>query len=351
MAGAIEGSVRGGQSIVRPTLRELGIAVGRLPTGPTNSILDVPGTKLGHVSLQHGEGPLVVGQGPVRTGLSVIIPPGVGPWPAACHVINGYGKSLGLLQIQELGTLESPLFMTNTLAVGAVQQGYLEILRERGAFSPSQSFNVLVTECNDGYLNDLWGLHVRPEHVRDVLRDAESGGPLRQGSVGAGTGMGGFGHKGGIGTASRQMSTGAVIAAAVLVNCGRAEELRLDGAAVFGTLPRPHNLPDGSIIIALMTNAGFSSFDLGRLTRRATHGLARTGAISAPGSGDFVVAWDTGDADRRPGLEEAFLAVVESVEEAIWNALATAEGVDGRDGHRLEAVPTAAILGAARSRG
>lgn len=337
---------------MRPTLRELGISMGRLPTGPTNSLLDVQGTKLGHMSLRRGEGSLVVGHGPVRTGVSVIVPAADGPWPAACHVINGYGKSLGLLQVQELGTLESPIFMTNTLAVGAVQQGYLALLRERGAFLPSQSFNVVVTECNDGYLNDLWGLHVGPEHVRAALRDAEAGGPLCQGSVGAGTGMAGFGHKGGIGTASRQLSTGAVMAAAVLVNCGRAEELRLDGAAVFEMQqPRHRDLPDGSIIIALMANAGFSSFDLGRLARRATHGLARTGAISAPGSGDFVLAWDSGAGDRRPDLEEAFMAVVESVEEAIWNALATAEGVEGRDGHRLDAVPTDAILAAARLRG
>lgn len=121
---------------MRPTLRDLGIVLGRLPAGASNSLLDVPGTRLGHVSLRQGEGALGVGQGPVRTGVSVIVPAGAGPWPAACHVINGYGKSLGLLQVQELGTLESPLFMTNTLAVGAVQQGYLAWLRERGAFSP-----------------------------------------------------------------------------------------------------------------------------------------------------------------------------------------------------------------------
>ena len=335
---------------MRPTLREMGIRIGHLPSGPSNSLRDISGTRLGHWTRVEGQGPLVVGQGPVRTGVSVIVPPAGGPWPAAAHVINGYGKSLGLPQIQELGTLESPVFFTNTLSVGAVQQGYLQVVRERGEFSPGKSLNVVVTECNDGYLNDLWGLHVKPEDVRIALQDAEANGPLRQGGVGAGTGMGGFGHKGGFGTASRRLSTGAMMAAAVLVNCGRAEELRLDGVPVGAVVPRDDELPDGSIIIAILSNAGFDSHHLGRLARRATHGLARTGAISAPGSGDFVVAWDTGVADVRPPLEEAFLGVVESLEEAIWNALATAEDTEGRDGHRLMAVPTAAIMRAERIR-
>lgn len=332
---------------MRGTLREMGIQIGRLSPGPTNSLEDVSGTRVGHATRITGTGPLRVGQGPVRTGVTVIVPPGSGPWPAATHVINGYGKSLGLLQIQELGTLETPVFFTNTLAVGAVQQGYLEVVRERGAFRAGQSLNVVVTECNDGFLNDLWGLHVRAEDVRTALADAEARGPLLQGAVGAGTGMGGFGHKGGFGTASRQLSTGAALAAAVLLNCGRPEELRLDGIPVFANPIKPHaSLPDGSIIIALMTNAGFQGAELQRLARRATHGLARTGAISAPGSGDFVVAWDSGQDDRRPALDEAFLAVVESVEEAIWNALAAAHDMEGRDGHWLMAVPRSAMLGA-----
>lgn len=329
---------------MRPTLRDMGIDIGQLTPGPTNSVRDVSGTRVGHATIISGEGPLHVGEGPIRTGVTVILPPGTGPWPAAVHVINGYGKSLGFLQIEELGLLESPVFFTNTLAVGAVQQGYLQIVRDRRDFSAGRSLNVVVTECNDGYLNDLWGLHVQPGHVQAALRDADADGPLLQGGVGAGTGMGGFGHKGGFGTASRRLSTGAVTAAAVLLNCGQAEELRLDGIPVFNVALRNADLPDGSIIIAVTSNAGFDSLALGRLARRATHGLARTGAISAPGSGDFVLAWDVGQEDRRPDLAEAFLAVVEAVEEAIWNALATAEDMGGRDGHRLRAVPQEAVM-------
>jgi D-aminopeptidase len=333
---------------VRETTRDLGLRFGRLERGIRNDILDVPGFQVGHVSLVRGTGPLVVGRGPVRTGLTVVRPPGEGPWTAAVHVINGYGKSAGLMQVDELGTLEHPIWLTNTLSVGAVLDGYLETVRETGRFQPGSSQNVVVGECNDGYLNDLWGLHVRPEHVRQALATC-SGERLEQGAVGAGVGMAGFGYKGGIGSASRRLSTGSRLAALVLLNCGRREDLVWGGRPVGSEAASP-STPDGSIIILLAGDSGLDRWDLRRVARRATHGLARTGATSAPGSGDVVVAVDVGIADpeARPSLEELFLAAVEVTEEAIWNALLTAETTEGRDGHVLYALPHDVVLRATR---
>jgi D-aminopeptidase len=325
---------------MRKTLKDLQIRVGRLAPGATDSIVDVAGFTVGHVTLTAGDGPLAVGRGPVRTGVTVLVPPSPdGPWTAAAHVVNGFGKSQGLMQLAELGQLESPIFLTNTLGVAAVLQGYLEHVRDSGSFRPASSRNVVVCECNDGFLNDLWGLHVKPEHARAALA-AASANPPAQGAVGAGTGMAGFGMKGGIGTASRRLPGGGVLGALVLLNCGRADELvTRRGAAP----PRPGDLSDGSIIMVLATDAGLDRWDLARVARRATHGLARTGAHSAPGSGDVVVAVDTGAAGAAPAsserLDSLFLAAAEATEAAIWNALLTAETTVGRDGHVLRAMP------------
>lgn len=324
---------------MRATLRDLGIGLGRLPSGPTNTVADV-GARLGHRTIVFGDGPLRVGHGPARTGVSVLVPPGEAPWTAACHVINGYGKTMGLIQVAELGTLESPIFFTNTLSVGAVQQGYLRHLRHIGAFHPRRSHNVLVSECNDGHLSDLWGLHVRPADAGRALADARRG-EVVQGSVGAGTGMVAYGHKGGFGTASRRTPAGATVAALVLANCGRPEELRLGGVPVGedGGVAEP---PPGSIIIALVTDAATDTHSLGRIAARATHGLARTGTISANGSGDVAIALTTGRGPDAP-IDELFLAAIESTEEAIWNALCTAEDCTGRDGHTVRALDHGAV--------
>lgn len=329
---------------MRTSLKELGVRIGRLPSGPTDSLVDVPGFQVGHVTLMAGEGALHVGHGPVRTGVTAIVPPNpLTAKPAAVHVINGYGKSTGLMQIQELGTIESPIFLTNTLGVGAVLQGYLQHLRDTGAYQAGTSRNVVVAECNDGFLNDLWGLHVQPEHAVRALAEARSSPPC-QGSVGAGTGMAGYGHKGGIGTASRRLTDGSVLASLVLLNCGTARDLVRNVAAP----APPPELPDGSIIMILATNRGVDRWDLTRVARRAAHGLARTGTYSAPGSGDVVVAVDVGPAQGtvdRTALNELFLAAAEATEAAIWNALLAAETMVGRDGHRLAALPVSWVLG------
>lgn len=328
------------------------MVLGILPAGPQCSILDVSGVRVGHVTHVRGDGPLVMGQGPVRTGVTAVVPSGNGPWRAATHVINGYGKTLGLMQINELGTLETPIFLTNTLSVGAVQQGYLAALREQGVPHPGQSVNVVVGECNDGFLNDLWGLHVGPADVGAALAASARDQELEQGSVGAGTGMAGFGYKGGIGSASRRLPDGSTLAAFVLLNCGQPGELRLDGIPVRERRVR-NVTPDGSIIILIACDAGLDVPALGRVIRRATHGLARTGAISAPHSGDVVIGWDQGPEVRNlegQALEALFLAAVEVTEEGIWNALATAETMTGRDGRILPALAEDAMWRAWRQR-
>ena len=314
---------------MRETLRQMGIRPGRLEAGPANDLTDVAGTRVGHLTKISGEGSLRVGQGPVRTGITVVVPPEGGPWPAGTAVINGYGKSLGLIQVQELGTIEAPVYLTNTLSVGAVQQGALRHHRDHGTIRPGQSLNVVVGECNDGFLNDLWGLHVTPDDVESLWDNGFAGDA--EGSVGAGTGMQGFGYKGGVGMSSRRLSTGAVLGALVLLNCGRPADLGVPEPVV-----PPPTRPDGSIMILLTGNLALDRFDSGRVVRRAVHGLARTGATSAPGSGDVALYWDVGrDEGAKPDLAEAFLAVTEATEEAIWNALATAETIEGRDGHVL----------------
>lgn len=332
---------------MRATLRELGLSLGRMRPGATNTILDVRGFRVGHHTLVSGSGPLKVGEGPVRTGVTVLKPPGQAPWTGAVHVINGFGKTAGLMQIEELGTIEHPIWLTNTLSVGAVLDGYLASVRDRAHGDPGPWRNVVVAECNDGFLNDLWGLHVRPEHVREAL-SALADDRLEQGAVGAGTGMAGFGHKGGIGSSSRLLSGGHVLAALVLLNCGRKEELLFNGRYVARGSDPP--TPDGSIIMVLAGDGGLDAWNLRRVARRATHGLARTGATSAPGSGDVVVAIDVGARaePREESLAEWFQAAAEVVEEAIWNALLTAETTEGRDGHILHALDVGPVVAAAR---
>jgi len=333
----------------RPRLRDLGLHLGRLPEGRTDSIRDIPGLEVGHVTLVSGEGPLVVGRGPVRTGLTVLVLPGEGPWPAACHIINGFGKTTGLLQVAELGELESPIFLTNTLSVGAVLEGYLEHLRSEADFDADTARrNVVVAECNDGYLNDLWGLHVRPHHVREALADARRGTSPTDGSIGAGCGMSAFGHKGGLGSASRRLPGGSAVAALVLLNCGERADLRFWGRPLFTDGQRDPVLPpEGSVIVVVVTDAKIGHPTLDRMARRATHGLARVGATSQSGSGDIALAVVAGNREP-PQVNDLFLGTVEAVEAAVWNALLAAGAMDGRDGHRREALDAARLV---RARG
>jgi len=350
----------------RQRLRELGISPGALPPGHLNAITDVTGVRVGHATLIEGEGSQAI-----RTGVTVILPHQGNLYRqkvmAAVHTINGYGKACGFEQVRELGQIESPIGLTNTASVGLVADALIAwtIEQDPGAYS----INVVVGECNDGYLNDIRGQHVRREHVWRAI-DAAASGPVVEGNVGAGMGMMCFGFKGGVGTASRRLETaqgGFTVGALVVSNFGSRELLRIDG------LPVGHRLADwegkpsdplvskdeGSIMMVVATDAPLTGRQLLRVAKRAGLGLARTGSAGGHSSGDFVIAFST--ANRIPlvtqshtrkievlvetaeALNPLFQATVETVEEAILNALCAAETMTGRDGHIAYALPGEAV--------
>lgn len=348
-----------------PRLRDLDVQPGLLPPGQHNAITDVPGVQVGHVTLISGEGPLTPGKGPVRTGVTTILPHTGNLFKqkvlAAVRTLNGYGKAVGFEQVRELGCIETPIVLTNTLNVGLVADAVIShTLRDNPAIGITiGTVNPVVGECNDGFLNDIQGRHVKPEHVWQSIEYAHDG-PVEEGNVGAGTGTACFGFKGGVGTASRKVMAYHV-GVLVQTNFGRRAHLRMLGVPVgrhFAKTLLPESSPGpGSVMIVLATDAPLSSRQLGRLAQRAAMGLARTGTISSNGSGDFVVAFTTAHprSDRSRGTTESitrisdeahrlidnfFLAVVESVEEAVLNSLLAAVTLRGRDDNLLHALPS-----------
>jgi len=366
--------------MVCPQARDLGIVVGELPTGTHNAITDVAGVRVGHTTLIAGEGPLRPGQGPVRTGVTVILPHGDNLFRqkvrAAVHTINGFGKVCGFEEVRELGVIEAPIALTNTLNVGLVADALVQYaIRQSPEIGIcTSSVNVVVGETNDGYLNDLQGRHVRAEHVWAAIA-AASAGPVPEGAVGAGTGTRCFGWKGGIGTASRLLPAeagGCTVGALVQSNFGRPRDLTICGVPVGRHLQPPgtpqQSPPDkGSIMIVLATDAPLSERQLGRLCGRAAAALARTGSHYGHSSGDFVIAFSTAQrlehepatltttqtvlADEAKAMAGLFPAVVESVEEAILNSLLRAETMVGRDGHTAYALPAEEVVSLLRQAG
>ncbi|WP_338258508.1 P1 family peptidase [Dictyobacter halimunensis] len=353
--------------------------LGELLPGPTNSLVDVAGVLVGHVSLVRGEGALVRGMGPVRTGITAILPHGGNLFrlkvPAAATIFNGFGKTIGLVQIAELGLLETPILLTNTLNVGKVADALVAWMVEQ---SPeigvtTGTVNPVICECNDGFLNDIGGRHVTEQDVRAALTDA-SAMPVVEGTVGAGTGMTTYGFAGGIGTASRRLTSDQgryTLGALVLANFGRRGDLLIGGVPVGRELEELRHKREvqemqreqGSVIVILATDAPLNSRQLGRLTRRVPLGLARTGTTGGHGSGDLAIAFSTANRiphdetplihhvevlnEQHPTIDRLFTAVVEATEEAVLNALCAAHTQSGRDNHRAEALPldeTLAIL-------
>ena len=319
-----------------------------MPHGPDNALTDLVGVTVGHVTLVSGEGPLRIGEGPVRTGVTVILPHQENVYrhkvTAAAHVVNGFGKSVGLPQIAELGVIESPIALTNTLNTWRVADALIDHLSDenQGIFS----FNPVVGECNDSYLNDIVGRHVRAEHVFEAIATASSPN-TDEGNIGAGTGMTAFGWKGGIGTSSRVCETPQgryTVGVMTLANTGDPRELRIDGVQV-----GRHLLPEGvagdvsgSIMMVVGTDAPVTSRQLGRVCRRAAFGLARVGGIASHGSGDFIIAFS--NAQDRAAVDDVhltplFRGVVEATEEAIINSILRAETLTGRDDHTRYAIP------------
>jgi D-aminopeptidase len=361
----MRGTVRG-TTMEKRRARDAGIFVGHLPTGPNNAITDVGGVRVGHSTIVRGEGQLVVGEGPVRTGVTVVCPrEGLTrdePVFAGSHRLNGNGEMTGLEWIRESGVLTTPVAITNTHSVGVVRDALVAAELEARTDEDEYWCLPVVAETYDGTLNDINGQHVTADHVREALADAR-GGPVTEGSVGGGTGMICHEFKGGIGTASRRLSDEEgnwTVGALVQTNYGRRFMLRVDGAPVGRVLttervPSPSedrepSAERGSIIVILATDAPLLPIQCDRLAQRASIGLGRAGGGVEDSSGDIFLDFATGNGGiPRAGLSQPpetvplrmvsneymtplFYAVAEATEEAILNALLTAGTVTGRDG-------------------
>ena len=347
----------------RPRARDIDVPFEGAP-GAHNAITDVAGVHVGHTTLIRGEGALQVGQGPVRTGVTVVLPRAEDPADpvfAGWFALNGNGEMTGTTWIEESGFLEGPISITNTHSVGIVRDAVIGWQVDLDAAFQPWSLPV-VAETYDGFLNDINGFHVKAEHVRAAL-DSAASGPVAEGNVGGGTGMRCLGFKCGIGTSSR-MTQGAnpyTVGVLVQANFGSARQLTVAGVPVGRELlgnrqaPRADSpaAPDrGSIIIVVATDAPVLPHQLKRIARRASLGMARTGGTASNGSGDIFVAFSTanaGSAGARPTsgvtllsnseISVLFEATVEATEEAIINAMVAAETMAGRDGNRSEALP------------
>ncbi|MBK8988332.1 MAG: amino acid racemase [Chloroflexi bacterium] len=383
-----------------PRIRELGIYDGRLPTGPLNAITDVVGVAVGHFTLVEGEGAWT-GHGPFRTGVTVVLPHLGNLYAekvaAAVHTINGYGKVIGFEQVRELGNLETPIALTGTLNGPRVADALISVMIAQNphiglGFAATgrqgyASVNPVVGETSDGFLSDMQARPIGETAVYAALASATTG-PVAEGVVGAGTGTSCYGWKGGIGTASRRLPPEQgrfIIGALVQSNFGSPEELTIAGVNVGAKLRpeiaggdrglgtgqgnqpsalNPHPRNEGSIMVVLATDAPLDARQLGRLCRRAAFGLARTGSTGHGGSGDFVIAFSTAYRildrpekvvgqrpflDEQPIMSALSLAVIESVEEAIYNSLLMAHTVVGRDGNTRYGLPAEAVLAVIRS--
>ena len=341
----------------RPRARAAGVPL-EGSTGPRNAITDVAGVAVGHSTIISGDGKLVVGTGPVRTGVTAVLPRGKDwgdPVFAAWFSLNGNGEMTGTTWVEESGFLEGPVMITNTHSVGVVRDAVVKRRIERT--EPGHWWAMpVVAETYDGYLNDINGLHVKPQNAFEAL-DTAASGAVTEGGVGGGTGMICFGFKGGIGTASRKLddkSGGYTLGVLVQCNCGGRTQLHVAGVPVGLELQNPSIRKEdrGSIIIVIATDAPLLPHQLKRLARRATMGLARNGSTSGNGSGDIFIAFSTANpvAAAATGVPQLamlpndrmnplFDAVVEATEEAILNAMYAAETMVGRDDHKVEALP------------
>ncbi len=336
--------------------------IGRFPRGTHNAITDVKGVKVGHKTLNIGEGRLKVGAGPVRTGVTVIVP-GEDLWNkkmmAGSFVLNGNGEAAGLMWVQESGILETPIALTNTLSVGTVQDALVKWMLKKYPLIgiDDDTLTPIVFECDDSTLNDIRGQHVSTSHVLEAL-DSAKGGVVEQGNVGSGTGLITYDYKGGIGTSSRVLPKdvgGYTLGVLVNANHGDKHQLRIHNKKPEGarTGQRPARKPhqDGSIVVIIATDAPLDARQLSRISKRAMLGIARTGAIASHGSGDVALAFST--ANRVPHypkkrsfsmellsdfhIDPLFEAVADAAEEALLNALYSAKTMVGRDGNRVEA--------------
>ena len=357
-----------------PRARDLGVPFLGTP-GRCNSITDVRGVEVGHRTLVSGEGPLVVGRGPVRTGVTAVFPAGRdyrGFVPAGVFVANGTGELTGRALIEEVGMFSGPVLLTGTGSVGVARDSVTAWYRRAIGGDPEQLFPYslpVVGETYDGFLNDTFGQHVTAEDVFAAM-DSARGGPVEEGSVGGGTGMMSFAFKSGIGTSSRvlpESSGGYTVGVLVQSNFGARSHLMVAGvsvgAAISDDMPVRGSAKEGSIIIVIGTDAPLLPGDLRRLALRATHGMARTGGMSGTTSGDIFIAFST--AFPRPAgpgflqttyvdpfeMNPLFEATVLATEEAIINSLVASASMTGIDGNRVPALPHARLQSILREHG
>ena len=350
------------------TLREWGFPTGIFETGQYNAITDVPGVTVGHVTCIEGDS--------IRTGVTAIVPHQGNIFrnkvPAAIYVGNGFGKLAGVTQVQELGNIETPVVLTNTLSVAAGIEGAVRYTLMQPGNERERSVNAVVGETNDGRLNDICGMHVTPQMVIDAINQAH-GGPVEQGCVGAGTGTICFGFKGGIGTSSRVLPEslgGYTIGVLVQTNYGGI--LEIDGVQVgqrlhkhdFINHVRKTENMDGSCMMVVITDAPLDSRNLERVAKRAMMGMAKTGGIASNGSGDYVIALSVAPGnliDSRAKtitstvlangeMSPIFAATIEATAEALWNSLFMAEPMTGRGGYHVDALPVEQVLEMLRNR-
>jgi len=350
-------------SVDRPRLREFGLKTGVLEPGPLNAITDVAGVRVGHVTLIQGT--------EVRTGVTAILPHDGNVFqdkvPGAVAVANGFGKLTGSTQVEELGTIETPVVLTNTLSVPTAADAVLDYILSLPGNESVSSVNPVVGETNDGGLNDIRGRHVKKEHVLEAIRKAAPG-PVEEGSVGAGTGTECYGFKGGIGTASRKLAAArGGYTVGVLAQTNHGGVLQIAGIPVGERLRRPAGeaaaadvRPDdpavqGSCLLVVATDAPLDARNLKRLARRALLGIARTGGFNSNGSGDYAVVFSTAQEVRvghrssgrtqtvtllrNEAVSPLFQAAAEAAEEAILNSLFKATRIEGRRGRVVEPLP------------
>lgn len=367
--------------------RDLGIVIGFGQPGPANAITDVPGVRVGHRTIIRGDGPLVRGQGPVRTGVTIIVPHDGAIWSdpvfAGSHRLNGNGELTGLEWIREAGLLGGAIGLTNTHSVGVVHDALIRAEIESRAAGVSAWSLPVVGETYDGALNDVDGFHVTADDALAALADAAAG-PVREGNVGGGTGMICHEFKGGIGTASRRIAEdrgGWTLGVLVQANYGRREWLRVDGVAVGEAIPvdlvptpfqpAPPEPGSGSIIVIVATDAPLLPHQCERVAQRAALGIGRVGGTGSTTSGDLILAFATGNRGLTqiappspaaqaigglrmvldPALNALFDATIEATEEAIVNALVAAETMVGRDGNTAHALPHDRLVAAMAAAG
>ncbi len=343
-------------------VRDLDIEVAVMRTGALNAITDVPGVQVGHSTLIEGKN--------IRTGVTAILAHGENLFlqkvPAAIYVGNGFGKLAGSTQVQELGNIETPIILTNTLSVGTAISATVEYMLGLEDMENVGSVNAVVGETNDGGLNDIRGMHVKKEHVWEAIKNAKSG-EVEEGNVGAGTGTVAFGWKGGIGTSSRVLPKSAGgYTVGVIVQSNFGGVLQVNGVPIDKEMNRhilrnAYESADGSCMIVVMTDAPVNERNLERMAKRAMMGLAKTGGIASNGSGDYVIAASTAPELRiahnskeslnppasflrNDNMTLRFMATIEATEEAILNSLFMAEDMTGRGGRTVKAMPVSEVM-------